>query len=110
MADHLPNCNCAGPTRHDRRDLSAALGHLLVVLRAQGAILPPTVGIAEVEAALLRYDQYMEHVRSLAPNTRDMALHLVDRLLAGGTSLKEVADVLRHRSLNTAMIDAKLDS
>ena len=26
---HLPNCNCAGPTRHDRGDHGAALGHLL---------------------------------------------------------------------------------
>ncbi|EQD37866.1 phage-related integrase, partial [mine drainage metagenome] len=30
--------------------------------------------------------------------------------LAGGSSLKEVADVLRHRSLNTTLIYAKLDS
>ncbi len=32
------------------------------------------------------------------------------RLLAQGSSLKEVADVLRHRSLNTSLIYAKLDS
>ncbi len=32
------------------------------------------------------------------------------RLLEKGSSLKEVADVLRHRSLNTTMIYAKLDS
>jgi integrase len=32
------------------------------------------------------------------------------RLLAGGSSIKEVADVLRHRSLNTTQIYAKLDS
>ena len=32
------------------------------------------------------------------------------RLLAHGSSLKEVADVLRHRSLNTSLIYAKLDS
>jgi hypothetical protein len=31
------------------------------------------------------------------------------RLLDGGSSLKEVADVLRHRSLNTTLIYAKLD-
>jgi len=31
-------------------------------------------------------------------------------LLAGGSSLKEVADVLRHRSLDTTLIYAKLDS
>jgi integrase/recombinase XerC len=32
------------------------------------------------------------------------------RLLDGGSSLKEVADVLRHRSLNTTLTYAKLDS
>jgi integrase/recombinase XerC len=32
------------------------------------------------------------------------------RLLEHGSSLKEVADVLRHRSLNTSLIYAKLDS
>jgi site-specific recombinase XerD len=35
---------------------------------------------------------------------------MANRLLAGGASLKEVADMLRHRSLNTTMIYAKLDS
>ncbi len=34
---------------------------------------------------------------------------LASRLLASGGSLKEVADVLRHRSLDTTLIDAKLD-
>jgi integrase/recombinase XerC len=35
---------------------------------------------------------------------------MANRLLAGGSSLKEVADVLRHRSLGTTLIYAKLDS
>jgi site-specific recombinase XerD len=35
---------------------------------------------------------------------------MASRLLAAGSSLKEVADVLRHRSLNTTLIYAKLDS
>jgi len=34
---------------------------------------------------------------------------LASRLLAGGSSLKEVADVLRHRALETTQIYAKLD-
>jgi integrase/recombinase XerC len=34
---------------------------------------------------------------------------LAARLLDHGSSLKEVADVLRHRSLNTSLIYAKLD-
>jgi integrase/recombinase XerC len=35
---------------------------------------------------------------------------MASRLLASGSSLKEVADVLRHRSLNTTLIYAKLDT
>ena len=35
---------------------------------------------------------------------------MAKRLLEGGGSLKEVADVLRHRSLNTSLIYAKLDT
>lgn len=35
---------------------------------------------------------------------------LASRLLEHGSSLKEVADVLRHRSLNTSLIYAKLDN
>jgi site-specific recombinase XerD len=35
---------------------------------------------------------------------------LASRMLEHGSSLKEVADVLRHRSLNTTLIYAKLDS
>ena len=81
LDDHLPGCYCAGPTRHDRGDHSAALGHLLVVLRAQGAIAPLTVSKVPVDAELLRYDEYMEHARGLAPKTRDMALRIVGRLL-----------------------------
>ncbi|NYT79318.1 site-specific integrase [Alcaligenaceae bacterium] len=38
LDSHLPNCKCSGPTRHDRGDHSAALGHLLVVLRVHGAV------------------------------------------------------------------------
>jgi site-specific recombinase XerD len=35
---------------------------------------------------------------------------MASRLLASGSSIKEVADVLRHQSLNTTLIYAKLDS
>jgi integrase len=34
---------------------------------------------------------------------------LACRLVGGGSPIKEVADVLRHRSLNTSLIYAKLD-
>jgi site-specific recombinase XerD len=50
--------------------------------------------------------------RAGLPYTRSHLLRhtMANRLLAGGASLKEVADMLRHRSLNTTMIYAKLDS
>ena len=52
------------------------------------------------------------YARAGLPYTRSHLLRhtMANRLLAGGSSLKEVADVLRHRSLNTTLIYAKLDS
>jgi integrase/recombinase XerC len=52
------------------------------------------------------------YARAKLPYTRAHLLRhtMASRLLAGGSSLKEVADVLRHRSLNTTLIYAKLDS
>lgn len=52
------------------------------------------------------------YARAGLPYTRAHLLRhtLASRLLASGSSLKEVADVLRHRSLTTTLIYAKLDS
>ena len=70
LDDHLPSCACTGQMRHDRADHSAALGHLLVVLRAQGAIAQPPVSTTPVDEELRRYDDHMNHVRGLAPKSR----------------------------------------
>jgi hypothetical protein len=78
--NHLPECHCATSARHPS-SVRAALGHLLVVLRAAGAIAPRPLDMTEVGQELRRYDQYMEQVRGLAPNTRDGALRLVEALL-----------------------------
>ena len=78
---HLPRCHCSGPVQRDRRTLSAALGHLLAVLRARGAIAPAPLSSTPVDEELRRYDAYMEHVRGLAPKTREIALRIVGRLL-----------------------------
>ena len=63
----------------------------------------PTASAAEIRQA---------YARAGLPYTRSHLLRhtMANRLLAGGSSLKEVADVLRHRSLNTTLIYAKLDS
>lgn len=52
------------------------------------------------------------YARAGLPYTRSHLLRhtMASRLLDSGSSLKEVADVLRHRSLNTTLVYAKLDS
>ena len=52
------------------------------------------------------------YARAGLPYTRSHLLRhtMANRLLAGGASLKEVADVLRHRALSTTQVYAKLDS
>ena len=77
---HLPGCRCATSARHPST-VRAALGHLLVVLRAANAIAPKPLDMTEVGQELHRYAQYMEQVRGLAPKTREGALRLVEALL-----------------------------
>jgi hypothetical protein len=113
--EHLQRCRC-GAFPHDRRNVHAALIHLLSVLRGAGAIAGKAIDTTPVAEELRRYDQYMAQARGLGANTRESAvrilgrLRMAARLLAGGASLKEVADVLRHRALNTTLIYAKRDS
>lgn len=99
LDDHLPSCACTGPMRHDRGDHSAALGHLLFVLRVQGAIAQPPVSTAPVDEELRRYDEHMDHVRGLAPRTRSSALRIVGRLLGerfGGDAIDIAAITPEH--------------
>lgn len=65
-----------------------------------------------VGADLVRKTIREAYRRAGLPYTRSHLLRhtIARRLLEGGSSLKEVADVLRHRSLNTTLIYAKLDS
>ena len=81
LDEHVPRCDCIGAVQRDRRGLSAALTHLLVVLRAQGVVAPPAVSTIPVDDELRRYDEYMDHVRGLAPKTRGVGLRIVRRLL-----------------------------
>jgi site-specific recombinase XerD len=67
---------------------------------------------ALIGADLVRKTIRQAYQRAGLPYTRSHLLRhtIARRLLAGGSSLKEVADVLRHRSLNTTLTYAKLDS
>ena len=60
----------------------------------------------------IRYAIRQAYAHAGLPYTRVHLLRhtMAGRLLEKGSSLKEIADVLRHRSLNTTMIYAKLDS
>jgi integrase/recombinase XerC len=81
LGDHLPRCDCPAPVMRVHGDLRAALGHLLEVLREQGAItepLPPTGDIAD---ELRRYDEHMHNARGLSAGTRRGRLRTVQRLL-----------------------------
>ena len=65
-----------------------------------------------IDPDLIRKSIRQAYARAGLPYTRSHLLRhtLASRLLAGGSSLKEVADILRHRSLNTTLVYAKLDS
>jgi site-specific recombinase XerD len=78
---HLPSCTCPHAFC-DRRSLRAAMNHLLVVLRAAGAVGPKSLGETPVQEELRRYEKHMAQVRGLAPKTRAAALRVVGRLLS----------------------------
>lgn len=78
---HLPSCHCIGVVQRHRRTLSAALGHLLIVLRIEGVIAPPVVSRAPVDEEVHRYDVYMERARGLTSKTRESILRIVGRFL-----------------------------
>jgi hypothetical protein len=77
---HVPRCSCPTSARHPA-GVRAALGHLLVVLRAADVIAPKALDMTPVGEELRRYDQYMAQVRGLAPETREGALRLIGLLL-----------------------------
>jgi len=64
-----------------------------------------------VEAGVVRRAVREAYLRAGLPHTRVHILRhtLASRLLNTGGTLKEVADVLRHRELNTTLIYAKVD-
>jgi len=81
LDDHLPQCDCAWPVCRNRAALRAALGHLLLVLRAEAVIPEAASETTPVDEELRRFDAHMDHVRGLAPKTRRLYLLTVRRLL-----------------------------
>ena len=83
LDDHLPNCRCEKSASHNAKDLRAALGHLLVLLRANAVIADPSIGLTPVDEELRRFDSHMDHVRGLSPKTRKNYLSIIRHLLFG---------------------------
>ena len=78
---HLPNCRCPARVVHRREDLRAALGHLLVVLRANAVIPERALETTPVDEELRRFDVNMDQVRGLAATTRRLWRRTVHRFL-----------------------------
>ena len=78
---HLAHCDCGWPTHSDRGSSSAALGHMLLVLRTLGIAAARAVGSSAVEEELRRFDEHMEHARGLTSKTPRMRLRIVRELL-----------------------------
>lgn len=81
LGDHLPRCDCPAPVMRCHGDLRAALGHLLEVLREQGAITEPPPPTSDIADELRRYDEHMHNARGLSTGTRRGRLRTVQRLL-----------------------------
>lgn len=79
--EHLTRCRCGWPTRTDRHEAHAAIGHLLMVLRTLGVTAARSVGATPVDEELRRFDEHMDHVRGLAPRTRRAVLRIVREFL-----------------------------
>ena len=81
LDEHLPSCCCEQPAFSDAKDLHAALGHLLRILRAHAIITDPSIGQTPVEAELRRFDDHLNHMQGLAAKTRKQYRSIVRCLL-----------------------------
>lgn len=81
LDDHLPSCCCEQPAFSDAKDLHAALGHLLRILRSHAIIADPSIGQTPVDQELRRFDDHLNHVQGLAAKTRKQYRSIVRCLL-----------------------------
>lgn len=90
LDQHLPNCDCEQPAFSDAKDIHAALGHLLRILRANAIIIDPSIGQTPVDQELRGFDDHMNHVHGLAAKTRKQYIEIVRCLLSAQFADREV--------------------
>jgi integrase/recombinase XerC len=81
LRHHLPHCRCSAPVVRTHRDVQAACGHLLRVLRHRGVIADPVAVPSPIDEELRRFDEHMRSVRGLGAKTRSGRIRIVQRLL-----------------------------
>jgi len=81
ISGHLPNCTCTNAYR-TKADIHAALVHLINLLTEKEVSNPPHKKITPVDEELRAFDEYMNHVKGLAPKTRRDYLCITRRLLS----------------------------
>ena len=77
LDDHLLRCTCPPPVQRCRHQLRAALRILLSMLDALGVLVRRSHAPSVVENELHRLDEYMQHARGLAQNTRVQRLRIL---------------------------------
>ncbi len=83
VAEHLPRCDCPYPVRRIPHEIRAALGQLLRVLRAEGAIPSDAAPDTHLARELAQFEAHMRDSGGLALNTRQQRCRIVAQFLAG---------------------------
>ncbi|MFT4102049.1 MAG: tyrosine-type recombinase/integrase [Burkholderiaceae bacterium] len=92
--EHLPRCTCPYPVSHCRHQVRAALRYLRIVF-GNAAIATDQRSVSPIEAALRRYDEYLQQARGLARSTRFRRLKIAGALVHTVDSVTPTADQLR---------------
>ena len=86
LDQHLPRCTCPQPVHRSRKQLRAALRHLVASLEDAG-ILTECHAPDAIQSELHRFDAHMRDARGLAQNTRVQRLHILQPFLQQACSL-----------------------
>ncbi len=78
---HIAHCDCGWRSTEDYKSARAALGHLLLVLRTLGVAAARVVRTTPVDEEIRRFVEHLDHIRGLAPGTRQAMGRIVRELL-----------------------------